>query len=275
MKQRRALILYATMTKNTEKIATWFKETFEYYNWDVTFVRLTNSGSYLRDFEGKLYFDDYDVICLGSPIVAGAPLQVIVKALSFGGGGKLEKEVQSNLDANKGDAAAAPAEPGCLWRRNHAPYAGVLNKSDSVPLGIVFTTYGGGFFGSNESLGTLEMLKVYLSNYSVHVVGKFACAGRETGPAGYDLGVKPKATFIPGRQNDDIPDADVCDPVIYTMADGTKKPGAYFFHYDCNSKPGPREEAKARAFAADFIEDYFMTYDGERNIAVSEILSIS
>ena len=32
MKQRRALILYATMTKNTEKVANWFQETFEYYN---------------------------------------------------------------------------------------------------------------------------------------------------------------------------------------------------------------------------------------------------
>ena len=28
MKQRRALILYATMTKNTEKVANWFQETF-------------------------------------------------------------------------------------------------------------------------------------------------------------------------------------------------------------------------------------------------------
>lgn len=275
MKQRRALILYATMTRNTEKIAVWFKETFEYYNWDVTFVRLTNNGSYLREFAGKLFFDDYDVICLGSPIVAGAPLQAVVKGLSFGGGGGLEKEVQDKLDSSAGDAAAAPAEPLCMWRRSHAPYAGVLNKSDSVPLGIVFSTYGGGFFGTGECLATLETLKLYLANYSVNVVGRFACAGKETGPAGYDLGVKPKAEFVPGPRGKDLPDADVCDPVYYTMADGTQKPGAYFFHYDCNSKPGPREEAKARAFAADFVEDYFMSYDGERNVAISEIISIS
>ena len=40
MKQRRALILYATMTKNTEKVANWFQETFEYYNWEVQMIRL-------------------------------------------------------------------------------------------------------------------------------------------------------------------------------------------------------------------------------------------
>ena len=43
MKQRRALILYATMTKNTEKIAEWFRETFENYQWEVTMYRLKNN----------------------------------------------------------------------------------------------------------------------------------------------------------------------------------------------------------------------------------------
>ncbi|MGI5935944.1 MAG: hypothetical protein ACOX7I_03950 [Oscillospiraceae bacterium] len=275
MKQRRALILYATMTGNTEKIATWFKETFEYYNWDVTFFKMSNKADW-AGMQDKLYFDDYDVVCLGSPIVAGAPLQIVIKTMSLGGGGALEKEVQSNLDAKKSDAAAAPAKPGAMWRRHAAPYPGVLRKDDHRPLGIVFTTYGGGFYGSSECLATLETLKLYLNLNNVGVVGKFACGGKETGPAGYPLGVKPKAEFRPGKQmSDEIPDADVCDPVIYTLKDGTKKPGSYFFHYDLESKPGPREEAKARAFIADFVEDYFMTYNGERNIAISEIISIS
>ncbi len=37
---------------------------------------------------GNLYFDDYDVLCLGSPIVGGAPLQPIIQAFSLGAGGK-------------------------------------------------------------------------------------------------------------------------------------------------------------------------------------------
>jgi hypothetical protein len=61
--------------------------------------------------QDKLYFDDYDLICLGSPIVGGSPLQPVIKALSFGGGGALEKSVQDNLDANKQDAAAPAAKP--------------------------------------------------------------------------------------------------------------------------------------------------------------------
>ena len=106
------------------------------------------------------------------------------------------------------------------------------------------------------------------------VIGRFSCAGKETGPAGYPVGVKPKANFIPGHRNDG-PDADVCDAVMYRMGDGTLRPGSYFFHYDCDSKPGKREEAKARAFISDIVEDYFMTYNGPRNPCVSEIVSLS
>lgn len=274
MKKRRALVLYATMTRNTEKIATWFKDTFENYNWDVTFFRIAPNSNW-AGMKDELYFDDYDVICLGSSIVAGAPLQPVIKAFSFGGGGALEKEVQSNIDDQKKEGAAAPAMPVGTWRRNNAPYPGVLNRADSRPIGLVFCTYGGGFYGSNECLATLETLKLYLELHSVDVIGKFACGGKETGPAGYALGEKPKADFRPGAHKDNLTDADVCDPVIYQMKDGTKMPGAYFFHYNLEQKPGSREEAKAKAFISDLVEDYFMTYDGARNLVLSQIISIS
>lgn len=274
MKQRRVLLMYATMTKNTEKVAGWFKETFDYYGWDITYLRVTNS----TDWEGlqdKLYFDDYDLICLGSPIVGGSPLQAVIKAFSLGGGGALEKEVQKNLDEKKADASASAKKPeGATWRRLRSPCPGMAGRNAYRPLGIVFTTYGGGFYGSAECMATLEMLKLYMVTHDVDVIGKFSCAGKETGPAGYALGVKPKADFRPGKANEG-PDADVCDAVTYTLGDGTEVPGSYFFHYDCHSKPGPREEARARAFISDVVEDYFMTYDGKVNPPLSEILSIS
>ncbi len=274
MKKRRALVVYATMTKNTEKVAVWFKETFEQYNWDVTLIKLTNNMDWTQ-YAGQTYFDDYDVICLGSPIVGGSPLQAVIKAFSFGGGGALEKSVQDKLDSHAGDAAMEAVASGGTWRRGRAAYPGIFNKNCKRPYGIVFSTYGGGFYGSRECGGVLAMLELYLRNYDCDIVGKFACGGKETGPAGYDVGVKPKADFRPGPKGKDLPDADVCDAVMYEMADGTRRPGTYFFHYDNNHKPGPREEAKARAFIADIVEDYFMTYDGEPFPAFSQVISIS
>lgn len=272
MKQRKALILYATMTSNTEKIATAFESVFDAYNWSVKRIRIRNQKE-LAERQDELYFDNYDVIALGSPIVGGMPLQPVIQAFSLGGGGKLEQSVGKELRGEKGQVPDQP--PKGKWRRHDAPYAGVLNKPDSRPLGIVFCTYGGGFYGSEEAMPVLNTLKLYLNTYSVDVQGFFACGGREHGPAGYPMGVKPKAVFRPGPLDPSLPDAPVCDPVVYTMKDGTKKYGSYFFHYDLNSKPGPRELAKANAFAADFIEDFFMTYDGERNPPLSRIISIS
>jgi hypothetical protein len=274
MRKRRALLMYATMTKNTEKVAVWFRETFDHYGWDVTFLRVTLHTDWSA-LQEELYFDDYDLILLGSPIVGGSPLQAVIKAFSFGAGGSLEKEVQKNIDGGKEDASAPAVPPGgAVWRRNKAPCPGMPNHKNNRPLGVVFTTYGGGFYGSAECMATLEQMKLYLVTHDVDVIGKFSCAGRETGPAGYPVGVKPKEDFVPGR-GDGGKDADVQDAVMYTLGDGSQTPGSYFFHYDCHSKPGPREERKAKAFIADIVEDYFMTYDGAPNPPVSEILSIS
>lgn len=274
MKQRRALLMYATMTKNTEKVAEWFRQTFKHYGWDVTFLRVAANTDWAGQ-QDNLYFEDYDLICLGSPIVGGSPLQSVIKAFSFGADGALEQEVQQNLDAKKEDASGPLKKPeGAVWRRRKAPYPGMQARDAYRPLGIVFTTYGGGFYGTTECGATLEILKMYLTNQDVDVIGKFACAGRETGPAGYPHGVKPKADFRPGKKGEG-PDADVCDAVMYTLGDGTQVPGSYFFHFDCDSKPGPREEVKAKAFIADVVEDYFMSYDGRVNLPLSEILSLS
>jgi hypothetical protein len=274
MKKRRVLLMYATMTKNTEKVAVWFRERFIHYGWDVMFLRLKMDTDWAA-LQKDLYFDDYDLVMLGSPIVGGSPLQVVIRAFSFGAGGSLEAKVQKNIDENKDDASE-PAEPthGVLWRRERAPCPGMPNHKNRRPLGVVFTTYGGGFYGSAECLATLEQMKLYLLTHDVDVIGKFSCAGKETGPAGYPVGVKPKKDFVPGRK-DEGADADLPDAEMYTLGDGSQVPGSYFFHYDCDGKPGPREEAKAKAFISDIVEDYFMTYDGAPNPPISEILSIS
>ena len=85
-KQRRALILYATMTRNTEKIAEVFEQTFRHYNWDVTRFKMTLKPADWEGMQEKLYFDDYDIVCLGSPIVAGYPITVVNKVFSLGAG---------------------------------------------------------------------------------------------------------------------------------------------------------------------------------------------
>ena len=297
--KRRALILYASMTKNTERVAKAMAETFEYYNWEATLFKMTLKPSDWEGMQDQLYFDDYDVVCLGSPIVAGYPLTVVNKVFSLGAGGQLEANVQKQVDAGKGfhmnadtmkgppggESSGGPGGPGGLggpggpggpgkppkpaigaqWRRRLCSYPGGPSGDNYMPLGIVFTTYGGGFHGSNESLATLAALKLFLELNNVTVLGQFACCGKEFGPAGLEEGEKPRL-MGPGEMP---------DPKIYELADGTKVTSSYFFHGQPWNHPCQRDIDRAKTMVCDLVEDYFMTYDGKRAQVCSQYISIS
>ena len=282
VKQRRALILYATMTKNTEKIARWFRETFEEYKWEVTMLRLTNKMD-LEEVQPQVYFDDYDVICLGSPIVAGYPLKIVSKLFSLGAHSGLEEQTAATVEGGAKEFsmpaggpppqdAEKPALKELQWRRsgNRGPYPGAIYQDQFKPLGVVFTTYGGGFYGSDECTATLEILKLFLQLKNVSVVGRFACCGKEFGPAGLKPGEKPMFNNAEDGTPLPIPEAEV-----YEKADGTKFSATYFFHAKMWEKPNQRDKSKAQALIADLVEDYFCTYNGRRNMVGSQYISIS
>lgn len=273
--KKKALILYATMTGNTEKIANWFKETFEYYQIEVTMLRMSFATNF-PEHQHELYFDDYDIVCLGSSIVAGAPLKIVTKVLSLGGGDNLEASVQAKLDGKEStDGGEATMPPTYVdWRRHQPPYHGVLRKNNYRPFGIVFSTYGGGFYGSREVAAALETLKLYLELNDVDIIGTFCCCGRESGPAGLLPGQLPECT------DPDITPEEYAkvfrEPEVYYDADGNKHYGSFFHHSHMESKPGPRDEAKAKALIADIVEDLYFSYDGElKNPHGSQYISMS
>lgn len=286
--KKKALILYASITGNTEKIAKAFQRSFEHYGFTVDMCKVTNKTEYVPK-----NYQDYDVVCLGSLIIAGSPTSAVIKRFSLGGGSDLESNVTKNaeagLDFNAGGGGLKgpgpngpmPGGPGGGMPPMGGPGgpdmdapmgSGTLSYAGGPaphgiyqPLGIVFTTYGGGFYGSNEALATLETLKLYLETSSVKVIGKFACCGREFGPAGLADGVKPN--IMGGGEID--------DPVYYKDADGNYHAGSYFFHTHMNSKPCARDIQKAEALVADLLEDYFYSHDGIRKDVASQYISIS
>jgi hypothetical protein len=128
----------------------------------------------------------------------------------------------------------------------------------------VFTTYGGGFYGSGESKATLSALKLFLELQNVSVIGTFACCGKEFGPAGVEEGQKPNV-MGPGG---------VPDPLYYDTKEG-KVQGSYFFHNQMWGHPNDRDILKAKFLVADLVEDYFLTFDGQRGFVGSEYISMS
>lgn len=296
--KKKALILYASITKNTEQVATWFRETFEHYGMEVTMIRVLNGTRWLEGVRDKLYFDDYDVVCLGSPIIGGSPMKCMLSHFSAGAASSLEDNVAKNAEKGLGfnaggaggfrEGEVGPGGPGMpppppgggpgmpppppdgkggppdmiRWRREEVmQYPGGPHiKGAYHPVGIAFTTYGGGFCGPSECLPVLELLKLYLEDKGAKVIGRFACPGREFGPAGLDDGVPPMQIHEP--------------PVYYKDADGNYHAGAFFHHCHNNSNPAPRHEAQAKAFIASIVEDHFFTADGKRRELGSEYVSI-
>lgn len=285
----KALIIYSSITGNTGKIANWFRESFERYSMEVTMVHVKNKMDWSQ-YAGKTYFEDYDVVCLGSPIIAGAPTMAMIKLFSPGGGSDLEKDVTANAEAGKGfndggvgfPAGAQPGKgdtkgPGMPppgnrpafsrqdYTAGHLMYAGgPFPQGLYQPLGIAFTTYGGGQTGSNECLATLATLKLYLESRNAIPVGQFACCGMEFGPAGLKDGEKPM-----------VFGGEAPAPKVYVDAEGKEHIGSYFFHTHMEQKPGPRDELKAKALIADLVEDYFYSWDGNRKTPGSQYISIS
>lgn len=235
-----------------------------------------------KDREGmqeKLYFDDYNVVCLGSPIVAGYPLTVVNKVFSLGAGGQLEANVQAMIDAGQGfvmnektmgggdsSGKMPPKKVGAVWRRHAIEILGAQLRDNYRPLGIAFTTYSGSFFGSEEAMTTLAALKLFFGQNDVDVIGQYACNGKEFGPGGLEKGQ------IPMNMKTGKP---MPEPVYYKTADGTNMRGCYFFHNHAWDKPGPREESTAKALIANIVEDYFLSWYGKRNRVGSQYISIS
>ena len=63
-----ALIVYSSITGNTEKIANAFAETFREYNIEPTLMKL--EGNYLGEQMDPPDTGAYDFLCLGAPVIA-------------------------------------------------------------------------------------------------------------------------------------------------------------------------------------------------------------
>lgn len=287
----KALILYATMTGNTTIIAETFAEQLDYYGFEVTMVRVTPKMNW-DEYRDRCYFDDYDIVLLGSPIAESTIISPMANLLRLGPW-KGEGPAPYNPEGVMGDLT---------FRRDSLPLMGTMNPDWKPTLGVVFTTYGGSFYGPDEANAALELLSLHLKLRKVQTVGKFACAGRERPipvkhyEKALEMPMKGEAHFVIQLYRQDptlaffdrfsaeeieiisqlakkAPPFDFTIPLYETR--GGKMPGTFYWHYDLWSKPGDRDIVKARCFISDLIEDYFFTLDGKPREAYTTYISMS
>jgi flavodoxin len=133
---KKNLIVYASRTGNTEKVAHELARNFETFGWTNELKKLPDGYDAKHpDFR----FDDYDFVCVGSPVISELPLDQI-RAVTYG-----------NPERKK-----LLAGPKC---------------------GVVFCTYGGIHLGPVEAEPALKLLEVELMHQCFTVIGTLAIPG--------------------------------------------------------------------------------------------------
>lgn len=265
---RKAIIMYASITGNTEKIAQVFADTLRAYNFDVAMEKVHPARDYIKE---PIYFDDCDLLCIGAPIIAALPYKEMSSVVGWSG-----KHVE-------------------LYQGKRP------NPSDPSPLrlGVAFATFGGTVAGPREALPTLALEKEYLSLYGFTPVGEFACPGKQLrhGPVD-ELNARLKIDiddaqallqrFVDQPEGEEFHsmepekleiirkvaaklDFDAQgNPLMAgerTMFDNDPMEcgmqGSKYFHYDLQNRPGERDLKMARFFMQEIAEDFFLTSDGQ------------
>lgn len=201
MTKRKALIIYGSITGNTKQIAEAFGEVCTEYGFETDLVKIDPR----RDWDANPVFtEDYDLIALGSPIIAGLPYKEVSMLMGLQGKKQLyrNKDVYENvmklkaegqpigpgafddprIDPEKFDhpmAHAFTGIPGIATPATGTGYPGAKGERKKTIYGVVFCTYGGSGCGPEECYGTLESMVEFLRVNGARTVGKFACPGKE------------------------------------------------------------------------------------------------
>jgi len=75
---KKCLIVYATHTGNTEKVASRFKSTFEKHGWECDAFSLNRKTDLNHP---GFNFSDYDFVCVGSGVELHLPYDEIIAAM--------------------------------------------------------------------------------------------------------------------------------------------------------------------------------------------------
>ena len=253
---KKALILYASYSGNTAKVAETFKTVLEEFGWGVDMLKVTKRTD-KRNLPYRM--DDYDLLLAGSPIMAGRPAQEVLE---------------------------------CICPEMFHEMHFFATHEDYTRKGIAFVTYGGSGRGPAEAMPSLAYIKMCMEDVRIKGIGQFACCGKELRHNSVDnLGDKlkmniPDAQAMMSRYKENPEDEEFkkMDPKLVAIIKklssvsddesfgatlfqendplGIGKPGQRFWHYDMQIRPHARDLKKAEYFLEGLLEDYLLTADG-------------
>lgn len=244
---KKALILYASYSGNTAKVAKTFQTVLEEFGWGVDMLKVTKRTD-KRNLPYRM--DDYDLLLAGSPIMAGRPAQEVLECIC--------PEMFHEMH----------------FFSTHENYS---------KKGIAFVTYGGSGRGPAEAMPSLAYIKMCMEDVRIKSIGQFACCGKEFKHMAIDGLAKqkgwthevasgtlaryienPKAeefqSYTPGEiESMEMAAADPRDLPVYVDQNGIPAVDrCHMWHWDSQNRPTDRDLLKARIFLSEILEDYYM-----------------
>lgn len=180
----KSLILYASLTGNTQKVALRFKQVFGKIGWECDMVKVGRG----RDTQDSpVDFQKYDFLCLGSYVHKALPDERVLDARSLD-----SQSVYHNPKVKAFDNIRQPPtdeEMIEMGKKDFDPHEGQRRPGQPIKIifgpdskkGIVFVTYAGEHQGPKEALPALSLLEHELEHLNFQCVGTFSCPGRFAG----------------------------------------------------------------------------------------------
>jgi hypothetical protein len=174
---KRCLIVYSSITGNTEKVALRFKSTFERHGWecDIFKIRKKAEDILTPPFDIKRY----DFACIGSGIMMHLPYNEIlnvVRRLWLGIDPRIAlRDRDETIPYIKEPLPAAPRpwnDPKVI-RSHHKIVLGPDSKK-----AVVFVTYAGYKFGPKEAEPAMRLMALEIEHVNFQCIGQFCCPGK-------------------------------------------------------------------------------------------------
>jgi hypothetical protein len=162
----KSLIIYASITGHTQKVALRLQKAFEKKGWSCDLLKVDEKAEY-RTMPSPFDCANYDFICLGSYVRGQKPSTKIIDIL--------QGNPQSLHYFPEMAKALAEGKPVAkLPMKTHSK----LIFGPDAKKGIVFVTYAGHEFGPPEAEPALSALALELEHLKYRCVGRFACPGK-------------------------------------------------------------------------------------------------
>jgi len=171
--KKKSLIVYASRTNNTTRVAERFKTTLEKNGWQCDMHRIEqNSDPMTFPFN----FKDYDLICAGSGIRMHSPYIELLNVLRIPIYGFDPRIMLKQTEGIKLTAEEIKTMQTVMKSGGGRHHGKIVLGADARKA-LSFATYAGYEFGADEAQPALDWINLELAHLEVRIVGKFCCQG--------------------------------------------------------------------------------------------------